>query len=211
MKKNRTMRVAVLMLALTLITCCFVGSTFAKYTSTYNGQDTVVVAKWDVASNVDGAETFTLFNTVKDSDAENNETDVATGMIAPGTTGEFTYEVSNSSDVTAEYTITFTITWACGLTATDLVFTVEDGYTLVADNSVPGKTTYTIKATGSENVTDVISMGEAANEITITWTWAFDADDTTVDNAIGEAAKDAENNAARTVTVDTQIVVNQVD
>ena len=31
MKKNRTMRVAALLLALTLMTSCFVGGTFAKY------------------------------------------------------------------------------------------------------------------------------------------------------------------------------------
>ncbi len=39
MKKNWTVKVAALMLALTMITACFVGSTFAKYVTKAEGQD----------------------------------------------------------------------------------------------------------------------------------------------------------------------------
>ena len=48
MKKNRLMRIAALLLVLTLATSCFVGGTFAKYTSTATGSDTATVAKWDI-------------------------------------------------------------------------------------------------------------------------------------------------------------------
>ncbi|MBQ4564451.1 MAG: hypothetical protein IJA58_08210 [Lachnospiraceae bacterium] len=55
MKKNRTLRAASLLLALTLITSCFVGSTFAKYTTKDDGTDTARVAKWGVTVLVSGS------------------------------------------------------------------------------------------------------------------------------------------------------------
>ena len=45
-KKNRTLRAAVLMLALVLITSCFVGGTFAKYVTSGEAGDNARVAKW---------------------------------------------------------------------------------------------------------------------------------------------------------------------
>lgn len=48
MKKNRTMRVAALLLALTLMTSCFVGGTFAKYVTEGNANDSARVAWWGV-------------------------------------------------------------------------------------------------------------------------------------------------------------------
>ena len=46
MKKSKTMRAASFLLVLTLMTSCFVGSTFAKYTTTATGTDTARVARW---------------------------------------------------------------------------------------------------------------------------------------------------------------------
>ena len=54
MKKNWTMKVAALMLALTMITACFVGSTFAKYVTKAEGTDNARVAKWGVLVTVEG-------------------------------------------------------------------------------------------------------------------------------------------------------------
>ena len=50
-RKNWTMRAAVLMLALVLITSCFVGGTFAKYVTSESGSDTARVAKFGVNIN----------------------------------------------------------------------------------------------------------------------------------------------------------------
>ena len=54
-KKNWTLRAAVLMLALVLITSCFVGGTFAKYVTSGSGTDSARVAKFGVTvkANVD--------------------------------------------------------------------------------------------------------------------------------------------------------------
>lgn len=54
MKKNWTMRVAVLMVALTLITSCFVSSTYAKYVVSGGADETARVAKFGVTITAGG-------------------------------------------------------------------------------------------------------------------------------------------------------------
>ena len=45
-RKNVVSKMLLLVLILTLISCCFLGSTFARYTSSGNGSGTLNVAKW---------------------------------------------------------------------------------------------------------------------------------------------------------------------
>lgn len=47
-KKRILTRVLIVIAALTLLSCCFLGSTFAKYVTNANGSASVGVAKWDV-------------------------------------------------------------------------------------------------------------------------------------------------------------------
>ena len=47
-KKNMIARICGLLIVLTLISCCFLGSTFARYTSSGDGTASVTVAKWDI-------------------------------------------------------------------------------------------------------------------------------------------------------------------
>ncbi len=85
MKKTKLMRAALLLLVLTLITSCFVGGTFAKYTTSKTGSDTARVAKWGVGITANGA-TF-----AKEYDAKGNmgtitKSVVSTeNVVAPGT------------------------------------------------------------------------------------------------------------------------------
>lgn len=89
MKKTKLMRAALLLLVLTLITSCFVGGTFAKYTTSGIGQDTARVAKWGVVITANGA---TFANTYA-TDTENvagtiaNSVVSANKVVAPGTKG----------------------------------------------------------------------------------------------------------------------------
>ena len=48
-KKRILTRVLVVLAALTLLSCCFLGSTFARYVTSAKGSAQVGVAKWDVA------------------------------------------------------------------------------------------------------------------------------------------------------------------
>lgn len=47
-KKRILTRVLIVIAALTLLSCCFLGSTFARYTTSANGTAAIGVAKWDI-------------------------------------------------------------------------------------------------------------------------------------------------------------------
>ena len=47
-KKNMIARICGLLIVLTLISCCFLGTTFARYTSNVSGKASVTVAQWDI-------------------------------------------------------------------------------------------------------------------------------------------------------------------
>ncbi len=118
MKKRSIMiRVMAVLSVVMMFTICFVGGTFAKYTSSGSGSDTATVAKWsfkvgetDVAT--ENEFTFNLFNTVKDTGGA-DETDISPAdgtIIAPGTQGSFDLILKNESEVTAQYAIDYTVT-----------------------------------------------------------------------------------------------------
>lgn len=89
-KKNWTLRAAVLMLALVLITSCFVGGTFAKYVTSKSGTDSARVAKFGVTVTANGD----VFAKEYDTDDQDDQTVVGTiaksvistdKVVAPGT------------------------------------------------------------------------------------------------------------------------------
>lgn len=84
LKNNRTMRAAVLLLALVLITSCFVGGTFAKYVTDGLAMDHARVAKWGVT--VTAHATGDVFAEKYDAIAGQPDTVIAGGVykvIAP--------------------------------------------------------------------------------------------------------------------------------
>jgi len=203
MKKNRTMRVATLLLALTLITSCFVGGTFAKYTSSATATSTATVAKWDIkVNNTDITQndsvTINLFDTINDTGNTDDETDVVDNKIAPGTSGSFALEVTNASEVNAVYSLSFGINNNSNI---PLQFST-DGHTW--KDSIAGIA-----------VNDVeINMNGASNTTTVYWQWPFErgtgdelvANDT-ADTDLGIAAQ----TAAPSVEVTATITATQVD
>lgn len=92
--KNKTMRVAALLLALTLMTSCFVGGTFAKYTSGDQGSDMARVAKWGVEVEAESFKMFAEHYATTDNtytgewSVEASDSDVD-NLLAPGTNGQF--------------------------------------------------------------------------------------------------------------------------
>lgn len=85
-KKNWMLRAAVLMLALVLITSCFVGGTFAKYVTSGDAADYARVAKWGV--NITAHATGDIFASEYDAIAGQANTVIAGDdykVIAPGT------------------------------------------------------------------------------------------------------------------------------
>ena len=118
MKKNWTMKVAALMLALTMITACFVGSTFAKYVTRAQGEDNARVAKWGVLVNLKGNAFSTQYKT-HDTNGYEGEFSVVSSnedqVVAPGTSSDdldqtLVGSVTGTPEVAARYAITGTVT-----------------------------------------------------------------------------------------------------
>ena len=107
-KKNWTLRAAVLMLALVLITSCFVGGTFAKYVTSDNAADLARVAKWGVS--ITAHPTGGVFAKEYDAIAGQENTVVAddgkTNVVAPGTKKENAalVELSGKPEVSVKVT-----------------------------------------------------------------------------------------------------------
>ena len=111
-KKNyNSIKIFAILLLLVMLVLMLIVGTYAKYTTEVVGSDSTVVAKWawqindtDVSKS-DTEFSFNLFDTIKDTDG-NNETDVKTTKIAPGTKGGFEIKVENLSEVNANYNLT---------------------------------------------------------------------------------------------------------
>lgn len=106
MKKNWLLRIALVVLVLTLGTACLVSGTFAKYTTTVSGSDSARVAKWVFGVETDEeayaydtptAKLVGIFDTINlganlatvvEKDA-NGEDPAEYGLIAPEAEGDF--------------------------------------------------------------------------------------------------------------------------
>ena len=191
MKKNKMMRIASVLLVAVLLSTCAISGTFAKYTSTAQGKSTVAIAKWNVTVSDIKLDTtaqkefkFNLFDTIVDTkdgtpSAEGNS--VATNFIAPGTKGEFSFEITNNSEVDAQFSLSFT------KTGPEVPFTFSVSCTgETANNTLAG-------------FNDVaLDMGETVT-IKVTWEWPFDGDHTSIGLTGGD------------VVVTANVTVEQVD
>ena len=90
------MRVALLVVALTLITSCFVGGTFAKYVTCASYEDTARVAKFGVLLSIEG-EGFATKYATDDTTYKGEYTVEATDkVVAPGTPAGLKTETSET-------------------------------------------------------------------------------------------------------------------
>ena len=185
-KKNKASTLTLVLLLLVMVTLGTLGGTFAKYTSSAKGTDSARVAKWSIkVSDADMAQTDTftidLFNTAYNND--NVKSKGTDNVVAPGTTGQFAFDVENASEVTAQYKVDFAITNAAGI---PIKFSVDGGTTWSTDLSdVDFKT---------------IAMG-AKEKITIDWKWETATD--AADTALGKVGTD-------TITVEATLTAEQV-
>ena len=130
MKKNRLFMLGLVTVFVAVLSLTLVSSTFARYTSTVTGGDSARVAKWeweftgDVVGT-DHTETLTTVDLFKvavfeltengtgNVDVDSDDAEVANGtdgtpIIAPGTGGVATFNIINTSEVTATYTVNYT-------------------------------------------------------------------------------------------------------
>ena len=211
----------VAVLAVTMMfTMCFVGGTFAKYTTSKFADDDARVAKWGVT--VSGtADTF------KETYAKDNisftlaeNTVVSTeDVVAPGTSGDMAaFTITGQPEVAVnvkfEGTLELGGNWkdAGGnyycpieITVGSTIFKGKDYASAdLFESAVNAKiATYT---KDYEANTDLRTIGGDA--LAISWKWAFEGNDDVKDTYLGDQA--ASGNAA-TISLDVTVTVTQID
>ncbi len=199
MRKNKTMRAAVLLLALVLITSCFVGGTFAKYTTNANGTDTARVAKFNVTITANGG-TFYKGYTADNSSTSTASEAVAlatdTKIVAPGTGGTMTaMTLSGTPEVAVKVSYKGEFSLGDGWTAGSAFYcplVIKVNGTQVNTSAATDADSFAkavndaIAAVSKEYApgTDLNKVGTAA--LAVTWEWPFavnDAKDTELGNA----------------------------
>ena len=218
-RKNHTLKLAGILLALVLVTSCFVGGTFAKYVTKGTGSDSARVAKFGVTVTANGS-TFAEEYATNDETVGTITKSVVSSerkkVVAPGTKGDMvSMTLSGSAEVAVKVTYKATVDlgekWvADGVYYCPLVITVNNK---------------DINGLDYENATDFAAAninfdGDQAEKykndsLKVSWRWNFEethfakGDQTDVkDTYLGDQA--AKGNAA---TIDLEVVttVTQID
>ena len=120
MKKNKMMRIASVLLIVTILSTCAISGTFAKYITTSGPQgDSARVAKWGINIALTGSDLFAEEYDFSDGSVfhgRNNAADMAVKatvpVVAPGTNseeagGDFTAKISGTPEVAVRYQLSF--------------------------------------------------------------------------------------------------------
>ena len=207
-KNNNSLKTFALLLLIVMLALILIASTYAKYTTKLTGSSDTTIAKWawtinnnDVSKD-DTEFTFDLFKTIKDTDG-GTEADVTTQKIAPGTKGSFSIEVTNASDVNAEYSLTLTETKATAVSSANIE------YSIVGTDEATDWT----NDIGTFNFTNTSLAIGASNEVVLYWRWAFydDANQDKADTLVGFAAAGATDDKDKSITIKADLNFTQVD
>ena len=233
------MRVAALLLALTLMTSCFVGGTFAKYTTGDTGSDYARVAKFGVIVNAKNNTLFTnQYETEDDTFSGEFSVDSAPNgtegedVVAPGTKGEVTsISITGTPevavDVKVESTVTLSDNWIVdGEFYCPIIITVGEtkfcglnytGATAAADFAAAIKGAIEGYSNKYGPNTDLSAITNGTN-FNISWEWAFDADAHADLCTCGKQTDDLDTklgdlavDADRKITIALSITVEQID
>lgn len=191
--KNKLMRAATILMVLTLMTSCFVGSTFAKYTTNSAGSDQARVATWGFTAPAEI--TFDLFkNAYNDTVLGASSADV----IAPGTTNFATFQFKYDGEQAApevDYTLTVDATFTAPAGTLDdlnanksFTWTLSDGSTTWGPYQTTGELVTAIENLAGTGHANGVKSYEAGTlpaafpatdtTYTVTWNWAFGDSDT---------------------------------
>ena len=146
---------------------------------------------------------FNLFDTIKDTDG-NNETDVKTTKIAPGTKGGFEIKVENLSEVNANYNLTLKETKGQDISDAKIE------YSIIGTDKATDWTT----DINTFNLTNtLLDMETGSNTLTVYWRWAYSPSETQddADTAVGFLAANSASDANKTITIEAKLNFTQVD
>ena len=144
-----------------------------------------------------------MFDTIKDTDG-NNETDVKTTKIAPGTKGGFEIKVENLSEVNANYNLTLKETKGQDISDAKIE------YSIIGTDKATDWTT----DINTFNLTNtLLNMETGSKTLTVYWRWAYSPsvaqDD--ADTTVGFAAANSVSDVNKTITIEAKLNFTQVD
>ena len=156
-KKNIASKLVLVLFVLTLISCCLLGSTIARYVSSGTGSASVGIAKWDVTGLPDSASiSVTKISPKKEAATDDNATTPRQNIAVDATV---LATITNNSDVSADVTVTLS-----GLSFKKGENVVTFGTTGWATDSKPSQ---------AEMMDTVqLQFGTSANEQTQPTTWS---------------------------------------
>lgn len=237
MNRNRLMKASAFLLVSTMATSCFVGSTFAKYVSENQGEDSARVAKWGVEVEVTGDGFKTEYG--KDdykSNVDGNTVISSTEekVVAPGTKGTFGgVKISGKPEVAVKVETIATVDLS-GWNVADsdefycpLKFTVGDTTINGLDYSSStaggeGSFENAIKTAIQEATTKEVAAGTdlstVGDDITYSWEWPFEGStgtaaiqDDILDTKLGDNAADGDTGNDPTIKITVKTTVTQID
>lgn len=126
-KKRILTRVLIVIAALTLLSCCFLGSTFAKYVTNASGSASVGVAKWDVNFTGSGTSAISFGKLSPSYDAWNGT--AARQNIIDIENNAAALTITSKSEVDAVVTISIS----------EPTFTYQSGKGTIGDAGAPSK------------------------------------------------------------------------
>jgi len=199
MKKNRMLRLASMLMILTLLTTSIVGGTFAKYVTSSTGTDAARVAKWGVTI---GASTD-LFATSYMNPAGSSVTVNSSNtnkLVAPGTKGtgldvstggtpEVSYSMTIKLDNTAKVpSLKYTPNGGTETTYEPVKFSVYNGTTPIEENI---------------SLTDMADL--FGNDGKVIYEYDVVTGKYAVNKDLGDSIDDAEKNAATTTKPEIKV------
>lgn len=178
-KKKRILpRLFAALVILTLVSCCFIGSTFARYTSSSTGSATVEVAKWSITAEGKGVgETTANFDKLSPAQGVYEST-ARTKSTAKVLVATISYTLDVKATLTLTTDATPTISGADGkvIGAAEDPSTTKYGTSGVTTDGVPTKKEvqdvfsiklYTSTSEGATSATEysqALTLNEAATE-----------------------------------------------
>lgn len=192
--------VLIIAIALLLVLALTLGGfTFASYISKGSGTDSATVAKWGFVVKADAGNIFSADYTKGEgefAEAVGTGTGVAVkaaaNAVAPGTTGSFTFEISGTAEVKADVSV--------ALTGADIVLKAAAGgetytynpikFSLQKDSAAATENLSFSELQGKlAELNEEVAAGgtySKAGKYTVTWEWAFDNSEVSVQPNDGE-------------------------
>lgn len=236
MNRNRLMKASAFLLVSTMATSCFVGSTFAKYVSENQGEDSARVAKWGVKVEVTGDGFKTIYGK-DDVNANVGDTVVSSNeekVVAPGTKGTFggvkitgTPEVAVKVETTADVELSGWNVASGGEFYCPLVFTVGNttingldysSSTAGGEGSFENAIKTAIQKATTQQLEAGTDLSTVGDDITYSWEWPFEGStgkvanqDDELDTILGDNAADGDTGNDPKINITVKTTVTQID